>query len=210
MPLKLDEIDTAILRALMENGRKSFRKIAGQARASTPTVKSRFERMLETGIIKKIAPILDIDKVERGVSALIYLKAELLILDSVISQLVVLDEVRSVLITSGEANLVIRVATPSNEALQSFLNSKIAPLEGVSLISSQVIIKTAKDEQGLPPFEDLVVSLVCDTCHDVIKGDPFVLNVAGGKRFFCCKTCLSTYKEKYKARIQKLSTQLKT
>lgn len=210
LPLKLDKIDTAILKALMVDGRKSFRKIADQVRVSTPTVKSRFERMLETGIITKIAPILDTDKVERGVSALIYLKVELSKLNSVISQLVVSDEVRNVLVTSGEANLVIRVTTPSNEALQSLLDSKIAPLEGVSLMSSQVIIKTAKDEQGLPLFEELVVSLACDTCHDEIKGKPFVLNVAGGKRFFCCKICLSTYKKKYKTRIQKLSTQLKT
>ncbi|MDG6991574.1 MAG: winged helix-turn-helix transcriptional regulator, partial [Nitrososphaerota archaeon] len=67
MPLKLDETDTSILKALMNDGRLSFRQIASQIGVTTPTVESRVKKMMESGVIKKIAPILDIDKVERGV-----------------------------------------------------------------------------------------------------------------------------------------------
>ena len=73
MPLELDSTDIAILQALMENGRRSFREIAQSIEVSAPTVESRVKRLFRTGIIKKIAPILDIEKIIGGVSALVLL-----------------------------------------------------------------------------------------------------------------------------------------
>jgi DNA-binding Lrp family transcriptional regulator len=39
---KLDNIDIAIFKALIQDGRKSFRQIAREIKASTPTVEARF------------------------------------------------------------------------------------------------------------------------------------------------------------------------
>ena len=196
MPLKLDETDTSILKVLMKDGRLSFRQIATQVGVTTPTVESRVRRMTESGVIKKIAPILDIDKVERGVSALLMLKAELTKVDTVLERLAPLEEVRSVFLSTGQANVIVRVATSSNEALQNFIKEKLASL-GVDLVSSEVIMRTVKDEQGVALYGEMAVALVCDFCGGEISGKPFTLNVEEGKRFFCCKTCLGSYKEKY-------------
>ncbi len=65
MPIKLDSIDTAILNALSNDGRKSFRQIAREIGASAPTVKLRYERLISTGLIKSIAPVLDISKITK-------------------------------------------------------------------------------------------------------------------------------------------------
>ena len=205
MPLKLDKTDIAILKSLMEDGRRSFRKIASQVGVSTPTVESRVRRMIKSGIIRKITPILDIDKVERGVAALIMLKVPLSKVASVAASLAPLEEVRSIFVATGEANMIVRVVTHSIDRLQDFLDSTIAPLEGVSMVSSQVITRTLKDEQGVALFEEMSVSLVCDYCGGEVSGKPFTLNVGEGKRFFCCKTCLSSYKEEYRSRIVALS-----
>ena len=199
MPLKLDETDTSILKALMKDGRLSFRQIAGQVGVTTPTVESRVKKMTESGVIKKIAPVLDIDKVEKGVAALLMMKVELARVNSVVEKLAPLDEVRSVFLSTGAANLIVRVATSSNEAFQDFLNAKVASL-GVDIVSSEVITRTVKDEQGVALYGDMAVALVCDYCGGEISGKPFTLNVGDGKRFFCCKTCLSEYKEKYGTR----------
>ncbi len=198
MPLKLDSTDTAILRALLEDGRKSYREVAREVNVSTPTVESRIKRLTQAGIIKKFTPVLDTNRVEGEMTALISLKVELPKLDATIATLSALEEVRNVFVTTGESNLVIRVALPSNMALQDFLGSKISSLESTELVSSQIITKTMKDEQGVALTGEIAVSLVCDTCGQEVKGEPFVLNVGGGKRFFCCKSCLSIYKEKYK------------
>lgn len=197
MPLKLDDTDTSILKVLMKDGRLSFRQIAGQVGVTTPTVESRVRKMTESGIIKKIAPILDIDKVEQGVSALLMLKVELAKVNSVVEKLAPLDEVRSVFLSTGEANVIVRVATSSNESFQGFLNERVASL-GVDVVASEVITRTVKDEQGVALYGEIAVALVCDFCGGEISGKPFTLNVGEGKRFFCCKTCLASYKEKYK------------
>ncbi len=63
MPLILDEIDASILRSLLEDGRKSFRQISRETGITTPTVKARYQRLVNIGFIKGVLPIFDFDKV---------------------------------------------------------------------------------------------------------------------------------------------------
>jgi len=65
LPVDLDEIDVAILKSLMEDGRKSFRAISREIKISTPTVKSRYERLVNIGLIKSVKPEIDLSKVNR-------------------------------------------------------------------------------------------------------------------------------------------------
>jgi DNA-binding Lrp family transcriptional regulator len=66
LPVDLDNTDVAILKSLMEDGRKSFRAISREIRVSTPTVKSRYERLVNIGLIKSVKPEIDLSKVTRG------------------------------------------------------------------------------------------------------------------------------------------------
>ena len=65
MPVDLDNIDVSILKSLMEDGRKSFRAISREIKVSTPTVKSRYERLVNMGLIKSVKPEIDLSKVNR-------------------------------------------------------------------------------------------------------------------------------------------------
>ncbi len=64
MPVELDDTDIAILKSLMEDGRKSFRAISREIKVSTPTVKSRYERLVHIGLIKSVKPEIDLSKVD--------------------------------------------------------------------------------------------------------------------------------------------------
>jgi DNA-binding Lrp family transcriptional regulator len=64
LPVDLDDTDIAILKSLMEDGRKSFRAISREIRVSTPTVKSRYERLVNIGLIKSVKPEIDLSKVD--------------------------------------------------------------------------------------------------------------------------------------------------
>ncbi|MDQ4016837.1 MAG: AsnC family transcriptional regulator, partial [Thermoproteota archaeon] len=66
LPVDLDNTDVAILKSLMEDGRKSFRAISREIKVSTPTVKSRYERLVNIGLIKSVKPEIDLSKVTRG------------------------------------------------------------------------------------------------------------------------------------------------
>ncbi len=67
MPLQLDNYDVSILKALLKDGRKSFREISRETGITTPTVKARFNRLVNIGFIKSVSPILDFDIVEESV-----------------------------------------------------------------------------------------------------------------------------------------------
>jgi len=64
VPVQLDDTDIAILKSLMEDGRKSFRAISGEIKVSTPTVKARYERLVNMGLIKSVRPELDVSKID--------------------------------------------------------------------------------------------------------------------------------------------------
>lgn len=65
MPVELDDTDVAILKSLMADGRKSFRAISREIKVSTPTVKARYERLVNIGLIKAVRPEIDLSKVDR-------------------------------------------------------------------------------------------------------------------------------------------------
>jgi Lrp/AsnC family leucine-responsive transcriptional regulator len=64
LPIRLDAIDEALLKALLADGRKSFRAISREIKVSTPTVKARYDRLVNLGLIKAIKPEIDISKIE--------------------------------------------------------------------------------------------------------------------------------------------------
>jgi Lrp/AsnC family leucine-responsive transcriptional regulator len=63
MPLHLDNNDIAIIKSLLKDGRKSFRQISRETGITTPTVKSRFERLVNIGFINGVLPVFDFSKV---------------------------------------------------------------------------------------------------------------------------------------------------
>lgn len=81
------------------------------------------------------------------------------------------------------------------------ISDRIGAIEGVHLLSTQMITKTLKDEQGIVIEPEIGVLLKCDHCKGMVKEEPFTLKVLDGERFFCCNTCLTAYKEKYRSRI---------
>jgi DNA-binding Lrp family transcriptional regulator len=65
MPLHLDEIDIEIIKSLVQDGRKSFRQISRETKITTPTVKARFERLVNIGFIKGVIPVFDLKQIDK-------------------------------------------------------------------------------------------------------------------------------------------------
>ena len=65
MPFQLDNYDVLILNSLLKDGRKSFREISRETGITTPTVKSRFTRLVNVGFIKSVSPILNFELIEK-------------------------------------------------------------------------------------------------------------------------------------------------
>jgi DNA-binding Lrp family transcriptional regulator len=66
LPVELDEYDTSILKSLFKDGRKSFRQISRETGITTPTVKARFQRLVNVGFIKSVSPIINLQKIKKS------------------------------------------------------------------------------------------------------------------------------------------------
>ena len=53
--------------------------------------------------------------------------------------------------------------------------------------------------------KNIFVKMACEYCKDSIDGKPHVLKFANNQRFFCCTSCKSLYKEKYRDKIASIS-----
>lgn len=140
MPFSLDNIDIALLESLIKDGRKSFRQISREIKVTTPTVKARYERLVNIGLIKAVSPVLDLGMLENRTSTK-------------------LDHMRSKAIKGHEIKL----------------------------------------------DKNMFVRMSCDYCKGPVHEKPSILKFANLERFFCCTSCRTLYKEKYKGRIESLS-----
>jgi Lrp/AsnC family leucine-responsive transcriptional regulator len=50
----------------------------------------------------------------------------------------------------------------------------------------------------------MLVKITCDYCKGPVHGKPSILKFANVERFFCCTSCKTLYREKYKGRIRAL------
>lgn len=204
--MKLDNIDITIINSLMQDGRKSFRRIAKETKVSTPTVESHFTRMKDIGLIKNIEPVLDLNKIENQVHALVYLKVDPSYLMSIAGSLSSFVEVKDVYTTTGEYNMTLKLNLDSVERVEEFVRQEISSIEGIESLSYHVITKIIKEDHSTRITEGLSIRVKCDYCRNQIVGHAKVFNIRNKfERNFCCNSCLTLYKEKYKGRIESLS-----
>jgi DNA-binding Lrp family transcriptional regulator len=60
--IDLAATDIAVLKELLKDGGKSFRQISKETGISAPTVKTKFNRLVNMGIIKSISAMVDLNK----------------------------------------------------------------------------------------------------------------------------------------------------
>lgn len=65
LPVELDDYDISILKSLFRDGRKSFRQISRETGITTPTVKARFERLVNVGFIQRVVPVINFGKIAK-------------------------------------------------------------------------------------------------------------------------------------------------
>ncbi|MDA4111978.1 MAG: AsnC family transcriptional regulator [Thaumarchaeota archaeon] len=205
--MKLDPLDILILKELAADGRASFREIAKRASLSTPTVSSRFGRMNRAGLIRKFAPIFNLEAVDNaGILALVTMNAPPSRTDEIAKELGKMEQVYEVIVTTGRDNLVTKLRLENAQALQRFLNSPTLKKLDVKVSGSQIITATVKDEYPLPFAESFRLNLRCDLCKGEISSPrPYTIKVASTRYYFCCKTCKKDYLAKHGEAIKLLN-----
>lgn len=189
MTMKIDETDVYILKALLEDGRATYRAIAKSLAMSTPTIEARIRRMRDTGLIKKIVPLINADMLGENITVIVMATADFQNLGQVSEALNQFDEVREAYLTSGEHNLILKISVYDIGELQEFTQQKLAQVPGIRLSSSYIITQTVKEEQRTRLRPSMRLRLRCEKCKAEIKGEPVTVKIGERTRYFCCKVC---------------------
>lgn len=84
--------------------------------------------------------------------AFVWLRIDRHYVESVIEQLEILPEVRYLVVTTGEHDLVAMVVLPNREELVTFLNRKLAQIEGIVGTETSIVLQVHKQVYDWAPF----------------------------------------------------------
>lgn len=208
--MKLDWRDVRILEALAADGRMSLREVADRTGLTTPTVSYRFSRMVKAGLIRGFTVILNPEVSEKGVDAFVTLKTKAGRVNDVVKRLSDVKEVVGIYETTGEQNLLVRVHCEDPKALERLLTITLPGIEGAEVVSSQMIVKVAKDERSEGKVsEGTPLKMKCDYCKGEIASEkPYNIKVGQSYHYFCCKTCRREFIRKYDQRIRSIKAKI--
>lgn len=140
----LDRIDRKILKALVQDGRISWRELADVVGLSTTPVLRRVKVLEEAGYIRGYTATLDEARLAGTLSVFVSITLDKQDADALVrfeEQIRLAPEVMSCFLMTGDFDYLLRVVTPSVEAFQVFLTSKLARMPGVAHLKSSFALK---------------------------------------------------------------------
>jgi Lrp/AsnC family transcriptional regulator for asnA, asnC and gidA len=139
----LDRLDREIIRQLQEDGRRPFREIARSLGVSEATVRSRFRRLEDSGVLRILA-FADPFRLGGSVLALVLLRVESDAHVRVAQTLASWPEVTYVSSLMGRSDIYAQVVCRDNEALWSLVGERLRTLEGVLETETMLEMKVHK------------------------------------------------------------------
>lgn len=143
----MDEIDRAIVRQLVENGRITNLELAEAVGLSPSPCLRRVRQLEATGVIRGYTALLDPAAVGRDYQPLVWVTLDLVTRESLTefeSAVEGIDDVVEVLRMMGQPDYLLRVATRDATSFEDLYMDRLARLPHVRSITSQLAMKTVK------------------------------------------------------------------
>ena len=143
----LDEIDRRILRRLQGDGRASVQEISEAVGLSPSAVARRIKRLEDAGTIAGYRAILDEAALGYGVSVFVSVRLDRQIdgaLASFEAAVRAFPEVVDCWLMTGNRDYLLRVATSSLVAFETFLTGKLTKVPGVASLESSIPLRRVK------------------------------------------------------------------
>lgn len=142
--VKLDEIDRAILRLLQENGRMSYSEVSRRIKIPESTVRSRVNKLIKEGVIRKFAALINPFKAGYEIVAFIAVDAEPAKVRHVVEELSKLPEVDVLGIVTGAHDIFMQVTAKDLQELERFILEKMAKIEGIKSTETSILTSVKK------------------------------------------------------------------
>ena len=137
--MRLDETNKAIIKEL-SNGRKAFSTIAEKIGITENTVRARVNKLLDDGVLQ-ITGLVDPQSIPEMQIVIMGVKLSTLDLELKAKEMLKLKGVISVVVVTGRYDLIVQVATSSqdDQSLLNFFKNELSKVKGVSDVETFVV-----------------------------------------------------------------------
>ena len=145
--MKIDALNSKILKCLQQNARLSNAEIGRQVGISSPAVSERIKKMEDLGIIEGYKTIVSPFEIGYQLKAIITLRAFMGKLKPFLEKVKTYDEVINCYRITGDENIVMVVVLKNNKHLESFIDQLITYGESKTQI---VLSRVVKQKEVIP------------------------------------------------------------
>ena len=184
--MELDEADIKILRALQGDARLSFRELADIAAVSTPTVSSKVKTLEEKGVLRGYHADIAPEALGEQVYVL-DVRAKPADLAGVAARLAALPQVRSCHI-AGTGRVVAVATLVQGTVLGEFL-AEVSGVPDIQAVDALPRLRTVKEEPTAVIDRGVALTVRCEFCGRMSRGDVQRLRVGKITHYVCCKSC---------------------
>jgi Lrp/AsnC family transcriptional regulator for asnA, asnC and gidA len=139
----MDDLDRQILRALKEDGRVPFTRVARQAGVSETTIRTRYQRLVQRGILRTVG-IIDPYALDYEATALVAISVEPGMAEAIAGTIASVPEVGHLIRTLGTYDLVLEVFCRDMAHLTGVVTGKLHRIPGVRATETFMIAESYK------------------------------------------------------------------
>lgn len=140
------DIDMAIINALIDDSRLSYRQLAGKIGVSAATIMKHVKGLEKAGVIMGYTAVIDHEKLGFDIDVIIHIKVSKGKLFEVEKRIATSDCVKAVYDVTGDYDSVVVARFRNRRILDSFLK-KIQTYDFVERTNTIMILNTIKDRQ---------------------------------------------------------------
>ncbi|MFV2052826.1 Lrp/AsnC family transcriptional regulator [Aliiroseovarius sp. YM-037] len=139
----MDNTDAKLIAALRRDSRKSVSELSSELGLSRTTVRSRMDRLIESGVILGFTVILRDEASQSPVRGLMLLGIEGRGTDRIVHRLNGIPAVQAIHSTNGKWDLIAEIGTDTLEELDNVL-AEIRRFDGVATSETNLLLATRR------------------------------------------------------------------
>ena len=149
----LDELDTAILRELQSDARRTNREVAAAVGVSPTTALDRTRALRQRGVIRGALLDVDLPAIGRPVQALIAIRIRppsRRNIEAFREWVSRLPDTLGLYVTTGTEDFIIHVAVPDNESLYEFVIDRLTERPEVADVRTSIVYEHIRNNRIHP------------------------------------------------------------
>ena len=150
---QLDELDTAILRELQSDARKTNREVAAAVGVSPTTALDRTRALRKRGVIRGALLDVDLPSIGRPVQALIAIRIRppsRRNIEAFREWVSALPDTLGVYVTTGSEDFIVHVAVPDNDSLYEFVIDRLTERPEVADVRTSIVFEHIRNNPIRP------------------------------------------------------------